>query len=122
MPLSVRMSVDPALAVIAAAPMTTHNSGVMSSIEEEDAVSEEGDKDAVEPESDAPQHVDEYEYCRAEAAHSRSNNRAEYDQGFGANDCDEPAAMYDVCTAGGIEKDQHRKAEIDKHEPDDERE
>lgn len=30
-PLSVRMSVDPALAVIAAAPITTHNSGVMSS-------------------------------------------------------------------------------------------
>jgi 3-polyprenyl-4-hydroxybenzoate decarboxylase len=31
MPLSVRMSVDPALVVMAAAPITTHNNGVMSS-------------------------------------------------------------------------------------------
>jgi hypothetical protein len=72
------MSVDPALAAIAAAPMTTHNSGVMSSgyIEKEDAVGEKGDEDAVESEPYAPQHVDEYEHGGAEAKRQEINRNA----------------------------------------------
>ena len=47
--LSVTMRTDPALVVIAAAPMTTHSNGrdvVGADAEEEDAIGEERDEDA----------------------------------------------------------------------------
>ena len=69
--LLVRIRVDPALVAIAAAPMITHNNGVISSgvdLEEEYPVGEERDENAVEGEPDAPQHMDQHEYRSTQAA------------------------------------------------------
>ena len=113
--LSVSVSADPALVVIAAAPMTTHSTGVMSS----GATSRSAcDKRTAQYRSrkaraDAPQDVNDDKDCGTEALRSgRRPTRQNY-QRLGAHDL--PAttsAASDVGAERGVEKREHREAEI----------